>query len=115
METETAVKTLSNREKVESLEEHLEDLENRVQLLEIIARKAPEALPEPQPETKKIVQINAKGKKYFCETKQEQAIFAENNPGTKTETFDVELHVFAADKYLNDPENKKQFIRKVGS
>ncbi len=52
------------------------------------------------------------GKKYFCITPEEQQVFSENNPGVETETFKVELPVFIANRYLNDPENKKQFTVK---
>lgn len=92
------------------MQEKLENLENRVQLLEIIAKKAAvETQPTPQEEEKKVIQINANGKKYFCTTQQEQRIFEENNPNAKKETFEVQLPVFVADEYLNDPKNKEQF------
>ena len=61
--------------------------------------------------TKKVVQINANGKSYFCTTNQEQQIFSENNPDVETETFTLELPVAVANGYLNDPENKKQFTK----
>jgi len=119
------------------IQEKLKDLENRVQLLEIIAKKqALETQPETQQnEMKKVIQINTKpklskpnynnkgeliakaeiierGRTYFCSTPQEQHIFTENNPGVETESFTVELPVISADKYLNDPENKKQFTER---
>ena len=60
----------------------------------------------------KITQVNAHGKEYFCIDAQEEIIFMENHPGAKTETFKIELPASVADKYLNDPENKKHFTRK---
>jgi hypothetical protein len=56
-----------------------------------------------------VIQINAKGRKYFCTTRQEQEAFAANNPNVEMEIFNIELSAAAAKKYLNDPENKKQF------
>lgn len=97
------------------LQEKVDELENRVQLLEIIAKQGLKVSAEPTQTVKKVIQINAKGKRYFCETTQEQQVFSENNPGVKTETFSIELPVADADKYLNDPENKKQFTKKEGS
>jgi hypothetical protein len=63
-------------------------------------------------ETKDVIEIIAGKRIYFCETSEEQQIFSENNPGVETETFHIELLVPTADKYLNDPENKKQFTSK---
>lgn len=47
---------------------------------------------------------------YFCQTKEQERIFAENHPGIRTETFEVQLLKSTAIKYLDDPENVKQFI-----
>lgn len=98
-------------ETINKIIEKQEDLENRISLLEIIAKKT-EVPSESQQTTKKVIQINANGKTYFCETPVEQNIFAENNPGVTMETFNLDMPTFIADKHLNDPENKKQFIRK---
>jgi len=51
-------------------------------------------------------------RKYFCQDKEDLLIFKENNPGVKTETFYIQLLKSSAIKYLNDPENMKQFIKK---
>lgn len=119
------------------IEEKLDGLENRVQLLEIIAKK--QMVAEVQPELdamKKVIQINTlpklskprynnkgeliakaaviePGKSYFCTTPQEQHIFSENNPGVETESFNIDLPVSTANEYLNNPENKRQFTMKV--
>lgn len=45
----------------------------------------------------------------FCQTKEQERIFAENNPGIRTETFEIQVLKSTAIKYLNDPENIKQF------
>lgn len=62
---------------------------------------------------KKIIQINANGKKYFCSTAQEQQIFTENNPGVRTETFNLEMPTAIANGRLNAPGNKEQFAKQV--
>ena len=106
--------TIAKVDRMTKAEDRLNDLENRIQLLEIIAKKVTsETLPEPQQEEmKKVIQINANGKTYFCETSQEQHVFSENNPDVKTETFHIELEDSTARRYLNDPENKKQFTKR---
>jgi hypothetical protein len=49
---------------------------------------------------------------YFCQDKEDAAVFAENNPGVRTETFTIQLLKSTAIKYLNGPENVKQFTKK---
>lgn len=93
------------------LQEKVGVLESKMGLLEIIVKKQEPLEPE-QDKMVKVTQINANGKRYFCQTPQEQQIFAENNPGVKTESFNVELQAETAKSYLNDPENKKQFTKK---
>jgi hypothetical protein len=66
----------------------------------------PEVVPKT---TMEVIQINAGGKKYFCKTPEEQAIFDRNNPGVITETFKIEMEKHIAQKYFDDPENKKAF------
>lgn len=125
-------------EKVDVVLLRLDNIENRVELLEVIAKKQLTEVPEEtqKQEMKKVIQINTKpklskplhdnkgnltkgveviehGKKYYCTTPQEQKIFTENNPDVETESFNIELSVADANKYLNDPENKKEFTRKV--
>lgn len=97
----------------ENFQEKFDELENRMKLLEIIVTKqTSETQPEPQQEVMKVIQINANDKSYFCTTAQEQQIFDENNPGAKTETFNIELSIPIANERLNNPENKKQFTRR---
>lgn len=98
--------------KYDIIQEKLDNLENRVQLLEVIAKKQLTELEPLVDEVKKVIQINAKGKTYFCTTSQEQYIFSQNNPGVETETFNIELPVSLANEYLNKPENKEQFTKK---
>ncbi len=51
------------------------------------------------------------GQAYFCKTKEEECIFSENNLGVEIETFSIELLASTARKYLDNPENKKQFTK----
>jgi len=96
------------------LQEDLENLAGKVGLLEIIARNQPAGTREAPPrDVKNVIQIIANRKSYFCQTPQEQQIFQENNPGVDIESHNVELATSTADTYLNDPENKKQFTKKV--
>lgn len=46
---------------------------------------------------------------YFCQTKEQELIFKENNPGVRIESFNVQLLKSTAIKYLNSPKNMKQF------
>ena len=64
---------------------------------------------------------------YFCQTKEQELIFLENNPGVReedsnkviisasgvrTESFSIQLLKSTAIKYLDDPRNVEQFMRK---
>ena len=71
-----------NARKIAEIEErHREEmdaLKAQVQLLQIIAAQATEAPPKAM--TKEVIQINLDGKKYFCETVEEKAIFFKSHP-----------------------------------
>lgn len=106
------------------LGETVKGLVDKVGLLDILIRKQAEEMtmmvnkqpvesPQPENLTKKFIQINANHKTYLCSTAREQQIFSENNPGVEMESFNIELTAEQADRYLKDPENKKQFIKKV--
>lgn len=140
-----------NAKKIAEIEErHREEidaLKNQVELLQIIAKQTTEA--PPRVVNKKVIQINMDGRKYFCESNEEKAVFFENHSGAKkykcrkcserfetpavedgkilvcpkcrdksifvnTEAFGYELPIFIADPYLDDPENKKHFVRRKG-
>ncbi len=75
----------------------------------------------------KMVIIENGRKPYFCQTKEQEVIFLENNPGVRTEdsnkviiaasgvrteSFDIQLLKSTAIKYLNDPRNVEQFTSK---
>lgn len=99
--------------KLGDIQEKQGELENRVRLLEIIAGKGASGVQEDtQQQTKKVIQINANGKKYICITQADVQVFKENNPGIEMETHTLELPAFIVDGYMNDSENKKQFTRK---
>jgi hypothetical protein len=53
-----------------------------------------------------------RGRIYFCQDKEDALILAENNPGKRTESFTVQLLKSTAVKYLNKPENIKEFTKK---
>ena len=46
---------------------------------------------------------------YFCQDPEDALLFAENNPGVRTETFTVQVRKSTAIKYLDSPRNMKQF------
>ena len=46
---------------------------------------------------------------YFCQTKEQEVVFAENNPAGRIESFTIQLLKSTAIKKLNDPGNMKQF------
>lgn len=59
-----------------------------------------------------ILYVEIGRKPCFCQTKEQESIFAENNPGIRTETFGIQLLKSTAIRKLNDPENMKQFVKK---
>lgn len=68
----------------------------------------------------KLVIIENGRPPYFCQTKEQELVFLENNPGTRTEdfnsgvrteSFSIQLLKSTAIKYLNDPRNVKEFTR----
>lgn len=48
---------------------------------------------------------------YFCQPGEYEQIFAENNLTGRKETYTIQLLKATAIKYINDPENMKQFAR----
>ena len=59
-------------------------------------------------------------KPYFCQTKEQELIFMENNPGVRTEdsnsgvrteSFSIQLLKSTAIKYMNGPRNVEQFTK----
>ncbi len=100
-------------DRMDFLEARVDELTSKVDLLTIIAKKADSAgQQDEQQKSRKVTQINAGGKKYICETAEEETIFRENNPGMAIETYHIELPNHIIEGYLNDPENKKQFTKK---
>jgi len=101
-------------EKISGMEDKLDNIEHRLKLLEILATKGTPGIQQeaPQQQDKKVIQINANGRKYICITQEQLHIFKENNPGVKMETYTIEMPDHIIDKYMNDPENKKQLTKK---
>ena len=48
---------------------------------------------------------------YFCQTKEQEVIFKENNPDARIETFTIQLLKSTAIKYLDALRNVRQFTR----
>ena len=59
--------------------------------------------------TGKMRKVEKSRRPYFCQTKEQEVVFAENNPDGRIETFTVQLLKSTAIAKLNDPENMKQF------
>ncbi len=60
----------------------------------------------------KTMYVEASRGPYFCQDPEDALIFAENNPTTRTETFTVQVRKSTAVRYLDAPENMKQFKKK---
>ena len=50
---------------------------------------------------------------FFCQDPEDAMILEENNPKARAETFTVQVRKSTAIRYINAPENMKQFERKV--
>ena len=59
-----------------------------------------------------ILYVEVSHKPCFCQTPEDEAIYKANNPKARIETFGIQLLKSSAIKYLNDPENMKQFGKK---
>ena len=62
----------------------------------------------------KVTNVEKSRKKCFCQSPEDEAIYKANNSDARIETFGIQLLKSIAIKYLNDPENVKQFIAKEG-
>lgn len=60
----------------------------------------------------KVTDIERPHKPCFCQTAEQETVFAENNSTARIETFTIQLLKSTAIKFLNDPENMKQFEKK---
>ncbi len=61
--------------------------------------------------TGKMKKIEKSRKPCFCQTPEDEAIYKANNSDARIETFGIQLLKSTAIKYLNNPENMKQFIK----
>jgi hypothetical protein len=92
-----------------------------VEVIEIIAydpTKEPRRQPLEKGETKGEIKKDSDGNTmyveisrgpYFCQDPEDAQIFAENNPKTRTESFTVQVRKSTAIRYIDAPENMKQF------
>lgn len=111
------------KEMYEEMEQGEEVAKGCIEVKELIAyditdeprRSAPE-----KPGLRGEIKTNREGKTLyvenprkpcFCQTAEQEAIFSENHPSPKTrvETFTIQLLKSTAIKFLDDPENMKQF------
>ncbi len=60
----------------------------------------------------KEVIIEKSRNKCFCQSPEDAVIYKANNPDARIETFSIQLLKSTAKKYINDPENMKQFKEK---
>ncbi len=95
-----------------------------VEVIEIIAydaTKEPRRRPLEKGQTKgdimkdsdgNILYVKISRDPYFCQDPEDALTFAENNLDTRTETFTVQIRKSTAIKYLDAPENMKQFEKR---
>jgi hypothetical protein len=77
-----------------------------VQVKELIAY---DKIGEKKNDVGKVTDVEKSRKPCFCQTSEDERIYKENNPKPRIETFSIQLLKSTAIKYLNDPENVKQF------
>ena len=129
MSNQGTTKTSEETTKAPTMFREIEQEENvargHVEVIEIIAydaTKEPRRHPLEKGETKgrvrkdtddHIIYVEVSRGPYFCQDPEDAQVFAENNPKTRTETFTVQVRKSTAVKYIDAPENMKQFERKV--
>lgn len=125
--TETT-KAPQGNTKASTMYREIEQMENvargHVEVIEIIAYKATKEARRHPPEKAGLVGEIVKDKDgntmyveissgpFFCQDPEDAQIFTENNPNLRTETFTVQVRKSTAIKYLNAPENVKQFKKR---
>lgn len=82
-----------------------------VKVIEIIAYD-PVGKKRNEDDTKDVIVEKGRAP-YYCQDPEDELVFAENNPNARTEKFNVQLLKSTAIRYLNDPENMKQFTKKA--
>lgn len=121
-------KTSEETTKAPTMYREIEQEENvargHVEVIEIIAYKATKEPrrhpPERNQDKGEIVKkdgqtlyVEVSSGPYFCQDPEDAQVFTENNPDLRTESFTVQVRKSTAIKYLDAPENMKQFERKV--
>ncbi len=118
-------KTSEETTKAPTMYQEIEQSENvargHVEVIEIIAydaTKVPRRHPPERNQDKGEIRKDSDGNilyvensrgPYFCQDPEAALVFAENNPNTRTESFTVQVRKSTAIKYLDAPENMKQF------
>ncbi len=121
-------KTSKETTKAPTMYREIEQNENiargHVEVIEIIAydaTKEPRRQPLEKGQTKgdirkdkdgNILYVEISRGPYFCQDPEDTLTFAENNPDTRTETFTVQVRKSTAIKYIDAPENMKQFKKR---
>lgn len=59
-----------------------------------------------------ILYVEIPHKPCFCQTAEQERIFSENNSDLRIETFTIQLLKSTGIKFLDDPDNMKQFKEK---
>lgn len=59
-----------------------------------------------------VLYVEISHKPCFCQTTEQEQAFLENNSGLRIETFTIQLLKSTAIKFINDPENMKQFTKR---
>ncbi len=123
--TDGTTKTSKETTKAPTMYQEIEQSENvargHVEVIEIIAydaTKEPRRRPLDKGQTQGDIMKDKDGNMlyveigrgpYFCQDPEDALVFSENNPDTRTETFTVQIRKSTAVKYLDSPENMKQF------
>ena len=98
--------TAAPKKMYQEIEQEEEVSRGYVKVMEIIAY---DVVGKKKNEDGKEIVIERGRKPYFCQNREDITVFLENNPGARIETFGIQLLKSAAIKYLDDPENMKQF------
>ncbi len=121
-------KTSKETTKAPTMYREIEQNENvargHIEVIEIIAydaTKEPRRQPLEKGQTKgdirkdkdgNILYVEISRGPYFCQDPEDALTFADNNPDTRTETFTVQVRKSTGIKYLDAPENMKQFEKR---
>ena len=77
-----------------------------VSVIELIAY---DKIGEKKNDVGKVTDIERPHKPCFCQLPEQEIVFMENHPKARIETFTIQLAKKTAIKFIDDPENMKQF------